>query len=119
MRAMKHLSLNQLAHHAATIVHSQYAGTDAAHDIEESLDSHTGRRVRAFTGLLQTRVRAYLIHKLVPADTLKLPAHQRWHETRKIIGTHLDNKANVKALKPIIDILAYEIAAEYRAEANQ
>lgn len=116
---MNNLTTRQLAHHAATIVYSQYAGTNTAHDIEEALDSHVARRLRGFTGLLQTRVRAYLIHKLVPADTMKLPAHQCWRETREIIGTHLDNEANVKALKPIINILAYEISAEYRAEANQ
>lgn len=119
MRTMNNLTIGQIAQHAATIVHSQYAGTNAAHDIEEALDSHTARCVRAFTSLLQVRVRAYLIHKYVPADTMKLPARQRWHETREIIGTRLDNKDNVKALKPIINILAYEIAAEQRAAANQ
>lgn len=112
---MKHLSLNQLAHHATTIVHSQYAGTNAAHDIEEGLDSHAASRLQAFTGLLATRTRAYLAHKLVPADTRHLPSTQRWRKTREIIGAHLDDEANIKALKPVIETLSYEIAAELRA----
>lgn len=109
---MNNLTTGQLAQHATTIVCSHYAGTNAAHDIEESLDSHTARQLQFFTAQLSTRVRAYLIHKLVPAATMQLPRWQRWHRIREIIGTHLDNEDNVRALEPIISTLAREIAED-------